>query len=75
MALGSSSGVAYTGGSFGHLALEQTSTGRAVLQEPSGEQDVLDRTKPTGLVVGVVIVALVSLAIGVFLVREPDRVE
>ena len=72
MALGSSFGVAYTRGRMVISPSEQASAGPATVQEPSGEQHVLDRTKPTGQVVGVVIVALVSLALGIWLVRKPD---
>jgi hypothetical protein len=51
---------------------EQASAGPALVQEPSGEQHVLDRTKPTGQVIGVGIIALISLALGIRFVRKSD---
>jgi len=49
-------------------ASTEASTGPATVREPSGEEHVLDRSKPAGQVVGVAAVALASLGLGLWLV-------
>ncbi len=51
-------------------ASEQASAEPAMVQEPSGEQHQLDRFKPTGEIVGIVAVAIVSGGLGLWLVRK-----
>jgi len=51
--------------------VEEASAEPAVaIQEPSGELHELDRSKPAVQVIGVVIAALVSLGLGLWLVRR-----
>ncbi len=52
-------------------ASTQASAAPAMVQEPTGELHVLDRTKPAGQIIGAGLVALASLALGVWLVRKP----
>ena len=50
----------------------QARSGPAVTRTPTGELHVLDRTKPTGEVIGVIVVALASAGLGAWLVwRRP----
>ena len=49
----------------------QASASPAMVQEPTGELHVLDRTKPAGQIIGASLVALASLVLGVWLVRKP----
>ncbi len=51
-------------------ASAQASAEPAMVQEPSGEQHQLDRSKPTGEIVGIVAVAIVSGGLGLWLVRK-----
>jgi hypothetical protein len=45
------------------------SAGPAMMQEASGEPHVLDRTKPVGQIIGVIVAALLSGGLGLWLVR------
>lgn len=49
-------------------ASTEASTGPATVREPTGEEHVLDRSKPAGQAAGVVAVALASLGLGLWLV-------
>lgn len=49
---------------------DQASAGQATVQEPTGELHQLDRSKPTGEIVGIVVVAIVSGGLGLWLVRK-----
>lgn len=49
-------------------ASTEASTGPVTIREPSGEEHILDRSKPTDQVVGVAAVALASLGLGLWLV-------
>jgi len=51
-------------------AAAQADAGPATAQEPSGEQHVLDRSKPVGQVAGVAVLALGSVFLGVWLIRR-----
>ena len=57
---------------FSELTVTGASTGAsmepATISEPSGEEHVLDRSKPAGLVAGAAAVALVSLGLGLWLI-------
>lgn len=44
-------------------------SGPATILEPSGEEHVLERARPTGQLVGVLVVALASVGLGWWLVR------
>lgn len=49
---------------------DQASAAPATVQEPTGELHQLDRSKPTGEIVGIVAVAIVSGGLGLWLVRK-----
>ena len=49
-------------------ASTEASTGPAMAREPSGEEHVLDRSKPAGEVFGAVAIALASLGLGLWLI-------
>ena len=49
---------------------DQASARPATVQEPTGEQHQLDRSKPTGEIVGIVAVAIVSGGLGLWLTRK-----
>ena len=51
-------------------ASDQASAEPATVQEPTGEQHQLDRSKPTGEIVGIVAVAIVSGGLGLWLARK-----
>ncbi len=52
-------------------ASTQASAAPAMVQEPTGDPHMLDRTKPRIYVAGVVFLALISLVFGLLLVRKP----
>ena len=52
-------------------ASTQASSAPAMVQEPTGDLHMLDRTKPKVHVAGVVFLALISLVLGLLLVRKP----
>ena len=49
---------------------EQASAGPATIQEPTGEEHLLDRSKPTGEIVGVAIVVIITGGLGLWLARK-----
>ncbi|HJW89144.1 MAG TPA: hypothetical protein VJ436_00740 [Anaerolineales bacterium] len=49
----------------------QASSAPAMVQEPTGDSHMLDRTKPKIYIAGVVFLALISLVFGLLLVRKP----
>ena len=49
---------------------EQASSQPATIQEPTGEEHQLDRSKPTSQIIGVVVVAVVSGGLGLWLARK-----
>jgi hypothetical protein len=49
---------------------EQASAGPAMAQEPTGEQHLLDRSKPLGEIVAVVVVITLSAVAGFVLIRS-----
>ena len=51
-------------------ASAQASAAPAMIQEPTGALHEIDRSKPTGQVVGVVVVVILSSALGLWLVRK-----
>jgi len=51
----------------------QASAGPATVLEPTGELHQLDRTKPTGQVIGVVVLIALSSVIGFVLVRNRSK--
>ncbi len=50
---------------------EEASNGPAIMKEPSGEPHVIDRTKPIGQIVAVIVGIALSSAAGFVLVRSP----
>lgn len=51
------------------LPSSEASAGPATIQEPSGEPHVIDRTKPTGEIIAIVVLIALSAAIGFVLIR------
>lgn len=49
---------------------DQANAGPATVQEPTGELHQIDRAKPTGEIVGIVAVAIVSGGLGMWLIRK-----
>jgi hypothetical protein len=49
---------------------DQASAGPVTIQEPTGEEHQLDRSKPTGEIVGIAVVVIMSGGLGLWLARK-----